>query len=105
MKCSECKHWSGNKYTDYGDCYRVIFELEPKLRNCKSTIDGLKGVPMWTPFDPHDLQYFNKNNEVKKLLRQLKTRLPEQVRVKTINKLDYFQTNKDMECKCNIIQP
>lgn len=100
MMCKDCSFWNGTKYSEWGDCYRVIFKLEPRLKNCKSTIDGVSNYYMWEPFDPNDLQYFSKNNEIKNLLRNLKKKLPDGVRVQRINKNDFFQTRRDFICKC-----
>lgn len=65
---------------------------------CRSTIEGLQNVTMWCPFDPHDLQYFSKNSDVKRLMKRAKNNLPPGVRIKKINSIEYFQTNKDYIC-------
>jgi hypothetical protein len=59
-KCSNCRHWQGNKYTDYADCYRVVGTLEPDLFQFKTAVtdewEHNVGIGFNVPFDPNDLK-------------------------------------------------
>lgn len=98
MNCINCKYWQGTKYSKWGDCMRVLFSIEPQLKQCKSTAPGLEGVPMWIPFDPNHMRYFNKNSEILSLLRKVNKHLPDKVRIVRVNKKKFYQTNKNYNC-------
>jgi len=117
-KCVKCPHWQGNSNAEWGDCYRVIKLLEPRLLKCKSITKQRFKVP----FDPHDVKYFMNDTNFVKLYRKLQRRknLPKGVRIHKVKELDttfnrqtqefgtlkpvniyYFQTHRDSKCLCN----
>lgn len=117
MQCFNCKHWQGNKYTKWGDCFRVIAKLEPKLcdyylTNDYETVEQFFSVP----FDPHELKYWIYNPHWLKLYNNVGSGCPTGVRMKVQSrddimydnkggertgklKLRYFQTHKDYSCE------
>lgn len=123
MKCHECSYWQGGKYSQWGDCYRVIGILEPRLFNCVDDNYCRFNVP----FDPHRTKYFNgsaqspyQDSNFKYLMNGVKRRknLPQGIRkrfikkkemvfneegrgvVKTLNIL-FIQTHRDLEDMCD----
>ena len=58
MNCKDCKYWQGTKRDEWGDCYRVLGTIEPKLFLCyKEIYEGAREY--WrVPFDPHDVKYW-----------------------------------------------
>lgn len=123
MKCHECPHWQGGKYSQWGDCYRIVGILEPRFFNC---VDD-NGYPFSIPFDPHRTKYLNRSAEspyrdsnFKYLMNGLKRRknLPSGIRkrfakkselvfndngVGTVKKLSilFIQTHRDLEDMCD----
>ena len=75
VKCIDCKYWQGSKHAPcfkkedhkWGDCFRVIETLEPRLMNFTSRL----GYRFNTPFDPHDAKYFIHNPGFYKLYKKL----------------------------------
>lgn len=121
MKCGECPFWKGSKYSEWGDCYRIIGVLEPRFFNC---VDD-NSYPFNIPFDPHRTKYFNRSAEspnmecnFKYLMNKLKKRkdLPSGIRKKFIKKNEivfnsesgagsvkklsmlFLQTHKEFNC-------
>ena len=121
MKCKNCKHWQGTKYSEWGDCYRVVSTLEPELENCCLTNEYGTIVGRFTlPFDPHDAKYWTFNPFWSRLYDAIG--LVDGVRAIEETKddiifdhqngervgkltLKFFQTHKEYECeshKCNL---
>jgi len=115
MKCKDCKHWQGTKYSEWADCYRIVRDLEPDLECCYLTnAHGTVTEYFTVPFDPHDIKYWNFNPIWKKLydnliLAKLGVRMVEEVVDDVIYdqsmgerigklRLRYFQTHKEYEC-------
>lgn len=117
MDCKNCKYWQGTKYSEWGDCYRVVAELEPYLLDCYQTNEhGTVDKFFEVPFDPHDAKYWINNSSWKKLYKNAYWGpLPPGVKVieETVNdvifdsqngervgklKLRYFRTHKEYEC-------
>jgi hypothetical protein len=117
MKCKDCKHWQGSKYSEWGDCNRVVAHLEPLLLDCFLTNEyGTVERFFTVPFDPHDVKYWFRNVSWLKLYTKiLPLDLPSGVRIveevkddiifdsqngERIGKLrlKYFQTNKEYTC-------
>lgn len=118
MKCKDCKNWQGTKYSQWGDCYRVVLALNPDLECCfLSNEHGTVEQYFTVPFDPHDVKYWNFNPYWKTLydamsnksIAQLGVRVQEDTvddiifdrengeRVGRL-KLKYFQTHRGYEC-------
>jgi len=66
-KCKHCKHWGGNKESNYGDCYMIIGELVPKIFSCYNDF----GYKFRVPFDPHDVKYYLNSVQFKKIYSKL----------------------------------
>jgi hypothetical protein len=128
MKCKDCKHWQGTKYSKWGDCNRVVLALEPNLGYCfLSNEYGTVERYFTVPFDPHDVKYWSVNPTWRKLYDSIiyKTNNPDLINeaggkfegVRVIEeirddiifdrhngervgklKLRYFQTHKEFEC-------
>jgi len=116
MKCSNCKFWQGRKGADWGDCYRVITKVEPKLEGSVVVNDNDVVLRRFNvPFDPHDIKYWLWNSQFMELYRnmevsQLGIRIEDTIeddilydqsngeRVGRL-KLRFIQTHKDYECK------
>ena len=113
MKCNECRHWQGTKYSTFGDCFRVVMALSPELETC-----FLDGVNFSVPFDPHDVKYWVHNELWKKMYVHLCKCATPRKGVRAVQetrddivydqkngervgrlKLTYFQTHRDYECK------
>jgi len=60
--CATCKHWQGRKGKEWGDCYRVVAHLQPKLLLCYNQIDDDTKEYFKVPFDPHDVKYWVYND-------------------------------------------
>jgi hypothetical protein len=58
MNCKDCKYWQGAKRDEWGDCYRVLGEIEPKLFLCYQNITEDTRKYWNVPFDPHDVKYW-----------------------------------------------
>jgi hypothetical protein len=132
MMCKECKHWQGTKYSEWGDCHRVVAQLQPLLLDCYQTNEyGTIERFFTVPFDPHDAKYWSGSSSWRKLYNEIPNldpwvsplrsdwKLPEGVRVivetkddiifdnqngERIGKLKvkYFQTNKNYDCEENV---
>lgn len=102
--CRNCPHWGGNKYTEWGDCFRVFLTLDPALKEVRNRFGHL----LEQPFDPHDLKYVRE--------RLPKLNLPKGVRTNTLKETDltlddegnerikrvkvvYYQTKYDYLCE------
>lgn len=74
--CKNCANWNGR--IEYGDCYCVIGELEPKLLECYSD----NGYQLQLPFDPHDAnKYYTKSSKFRVLYNKIKKQtLPDGIR-------------------------
>ena len=112
--CGNCKHWQGKE--KWGDCYRVIGSLQPKLFLCYNQLDEDTKEYFKVPFDPHDIKYWIYNDRFMTLyLMTLALSIkPGLHRVSVMEedmkydqhgaerlavvKLHYFQTNKDYKC-------
>lgn len=113
MKCKECKYWQGKVTNGFGDCYRVIQCVCPEIFEMEDD----NGVRHKVPFDPHDVKYFDNNQEfINRYKRLKKEPMPEGVRVIPIKKRDvrftedgvpivrqvellFFQTRGDYDCE------
>ena len=112
VQCKNCPHWHGRSQ-EWGDCYRIIGQLEPDLFTCKNDF----GYPFTIPFDPHDAKYFKYSMDFDKLYKPkhmpLNSGFIEVHEVKEkdilysengserlgVHKLYYFKTHKDYnEC-------
>lgn len=112
--CSNCKHWQGRE--EWGDCYRVIGSLQPKLFLCYNQVDEVTKQYWNVPFDPHDVKYWIYNERFMKLYQNITWGIwgsglicyiikeedmkydqhgAERV---AVVKLHYFQTNKYFTC-------
>jgi len=113
--CGNCKHWQGKE--EWGDCYRVIASLQPKLFLCYNQIDEDTREYFKVPFDPHDVKYWVYNNRFLNLYHKatwdvwlgsgLICYVIKEEDMKydqhgaerlAVVKLHYFQTNKDYVC-------
>lgn len=116
MQCKDCKHWQGTKYSEWGDCYRVVAHLEPLLLDCYLTNEyGTVERFFTVPFDPHDAKYWSGNSSWKTLYDRISD--PHVIIIEETKndiifdnqngerigklKLKYFQTNKEYECNAN----
>ena len=112
--CINCKHWQGKE--EWGDCYRVIGSLQPKLFLCYNQLDEDTKEYFKVPFDPHDIKYWIYNDRfmtlclmtlalsIKPGLRRVSV-MEEDMKYDqhgaerlAVVKLHYFQTNKDYKC-------
>ena len=114
--CGNCKYWQGKE--EWGDCYRVIGSLQPKLFLCYNQLDEDTREYFKVPFDPHDIKYWWYNDRFMQLYSNIvwseelmvhKVQL-DRVREEDMKydqhgaerlavvKLHYFQTNKDYKC-------
>ena len=114
--CGNCKHWQGKE--EWGDCYRVIGSLQPKLFLCYNQLDEDTREYFKVPFDPHDIKYWWYNDRFMQLYSNIvwseelmvhKVQL-DRVREEDMKydqhgaervavvKLHYFQTNRDYTC-------
>ena len=113
--CLTCKHWQGSE--EWGDCYRVIGSLQPKLFLCYNQLDEDTREYFKVPFDPHDIKYWIYNDRFMNLyimtlvlsiqpgIRRISIKEEDMKydqhgaeRVAVV-KLHYFQTNKDYTCE------
>jgi hypothetical protein len=115
MSCKNCKYWHG-RGSDWGDCYRIIGQLNPNLFTCKDDF----GNNFKTPFDPHDVKYFRYSldfineykltcNGVPQVQRMCYYVNKEKVKDIVYNDdyserlgvltLHYFRTHKDYKCE------
>jgi len=110
--CLNCKHWQGKE--EWGDCYRVIGSLQPKLFLCYNQLDEDTREYFKVPFDPHDIKYWIYNERFMKLYNNIQRNkyvgcsvIREEdmkydqhgaERVAVV-KLHYFQTNRDYTCE------
>jgi hypothetical protein len=116
MKCKDCSYWQGNKYSEWGDCFRVIGRLQPHLLSCCTTNEhGTVEKFFEVPFDPHDYKYWSLNPIWKKLydsykVDRLGVREYQDIKDDIIYdneggerlgrvKLRYFQTHKGFACE------
>ena len=116
MKCKECEHWQGNKYSTWADCYCVVAHLQPSLSDCYLTNEyGTIERFFEVPFDPHDIKYWIHNSFWHRLYLDaavtcIGVRMKEEVRDDIVYdhkkgertgrlKLRYYQTHKDYECE------
>jgi hypothetical protein len=117
MKCKRCKHWQGTKYSEWGDCYRVILALNPELETCFiSNEHGTVTRNFQVPFDPHDIKYWMEPG-FKAIYDNMKTENMAVLGVKVVEtitddiiydrdngervgklKIKYFQIHKEYEC-------
>lgn len=118
MECRNCKFWQGTKYSEWGDCYRVISQLDDDITSCYlaneyGTIERFFSVP----FDPHEVKYWIRSPSFLKIYGKIGDKLPFLgVRVEIVRKddivydtkngertgklkLKFFQTHKDYSCK------
>ena len=116
MQCINCRFWQGRKGADFGDCYRVIAKVEPKLEGSVVVNDNDVVLRRFNvPFDAHDIKYWMWNSEFMELYRNMKVsqlgiRIEDTIeddilydqsngeRVGRL-KLRFIQTHKDYECK------
>ena len=109
--CLNCKYWQGKE--EWGDCFRVIASLQPKLFLCYNQIDEDTREYFKVPFDPHDVKYWVYNERFMKLYHNVeRNKYVGRSMVKeedmkydqhgaerlAVVKLHYFQTNKDYKC-------
>lgn len=119
MKCKDCRFWQGNRYQEWADCYRVVGFLQPWLLGCYLTDEETgKDTYLETPFDPHDLPMWDKNEPFQRLMIDMVENAPEGVRFVPMTDIcivndeygwrekeeDIFfiQTHKDYECKGDV---
>ena len=114
--CGNCKHWQGKE--EWGDCYRVVGSLQPKLFLCYNQLDEDTREYFKVPFDPHDVKYWVYNNRFLNLYHKatwdvwlgsgLMCYVIKEEDMKydqhgaerlAVVKLHYFQTNKDYACE------
>jgi hypothetical protein len=122
MKCRDCKYWQGTKYSEWGDCNRVVAHLEPLLLDCYQTNEyGTIERFFTVPFDPHDAKYWSGNSSWRTLYTEILinplsthrlVRVVEETKDDIIFdnqngerigklKVKYFQTNTEYECNAN----
>ena len=105
MKCKNCPYWQGIKYSEWGDCYRVLSEIEPELLTLtKNEILGDEESPeiqFTVPFDPHDVSYWHHLEEFVILYAKALSNLPNLGIRKDYDKQHncYIQTHKDYVCR------
>jgi hypothetical protein len=116
MKCKNCKHWQGYQGAEWGDCYRILLELQPDLGDCYTTNEyGTIERFFDIPFDPHDAKYWNFDPVWKTLYDMVKidvqgVRCIVETRDDIVYdgnggertgrlKLRYYQTHKDFQCE------
>jgi hypothetical protein len=116
MKCKDCRFWQGHKYQEWADCYRVCGKLQPFLFGCYLTDEETgKETYFETPFDPHDLPLWRKNEPFQRLMLDLVQHMPDGVRAELVRvplwindeygwrevsyEIYFFQTHRDYECK------
>ena len=101
MQCKNCKHWQGNRFSEWGDCYRIVAKLEPHLLNCYREDENRPGLDLYfsIPFDPHNTEYWKHNTIFHKLLRNAiaKARDTNGIRV-DVHRWIFFQTRGDYSC-------
>ena len=112
--CLNCKYWQGKE--EWGDCYRVIGSLQPKLFLCYNQLDEDTREYFKVPFDPHDIKYWIYNERFMKLYYNIIYEYGCMIRKYIVReedmkydqhgaervavvKLHYFQTNKDYICE------
>ena len=103
MKCSDCKFWQGGKYSEYGDCYRVIVKLEPGLDGCyQDSEEGPEsGIYFKVPFDPHDVkEYWVNHPFLRKLIKDahFKALATKGIRLESQDGCTFIQTKRDYSC-------
>jgi hypothetical protein len=121
MKCSGCLHWQGNKYSEWGDCYRVISKVKPDLSCCYLLNESdIAERYFEIPFDPHDYKYWSRNPYWRTLYEdaidevvvfdkhpgvRVVTHVKDDIVFDAQNgervgklRLHYFQTNKEYTC-------
>ena len=87
IRCSNCKHWQGNKLMHDGDCYRVLATLCWSLFQCADE----NGNPFSIPFDPHSAKYFDHDSAFWGMYRGIKRRhLPIGVTMENVKERDLY---------------
>ena len=112
-KCSTCKHWDGNKYSQWADCQQVIFTMDAMNHQDRF------GNKCEAPFDPHDIRYYLSSSDIFESLKyichmmdsnQINMRVDvveeyvltmDDQGTETVKKvlMPYFQTDKHFECE------
>ena len=95
MNCALCKHWQGNRYTQWADCYWVIGQIQPKLFEEKNDRDFYFTIP----FDPHSVSDFHYNRSFHTVYKQVLKTTQDKIRIEKIKGLIFIQTRRDYSCK------
>lgn len=117
MSCKNCKHWQGARGHEWGDCYRVLADINPNILDCHQTDEyGMPTKFVEVPFDPHDIKYWRFNEKfVEEYFNAWGGELPEGVKVDARKRIEmmydrdggealrkvtlhYFMTNKNFNC-------
>lgn len=99
MKCYECAYWNVSpkrrEFQSWGDCYRVLEQLSPEIKECVSD----SGHQLQFPFDPHDAARFKFDSRFRKVCQHICSSLPKGVRVQREDGLLFFQTEQNFSCE------
>ena len=103
MNCSQCPRWQGGKYSEYGDCYRVMLKLSPNLDGCYQESEDRPDSEVYftVPFDPHDVkEYWTNHPFLRRLLKIAydKANSTDGMRTEILNGCTYIQTRRDYSC-------
>lgn len=96
MDCRHCRHWQGNRYTQWADCNWVIGILEPKLFEETNDFE----LSFRVPFDPHDVIYFSNNPkfcDIYHSAAKVNSNM-DSLRVERKGKLRFIKTREDHCC-------
>ena len=114
MKCLTCKYWQGRGRDEFGDCYRILSILEPKLLLRYKEINEDTREYWSVPFDPHDVKYWLQDgrfmadyeNALESPLIKIEAKVEEDIRYNQYNGermgnfvIYYIQTNKLFNCE------
>ena len=103
MNCAQCRYWQGGKYSEFGDCYRVVVKLSPNLDGCCQESEDRPDSEIYftVPFDPHDVKEYWTNHPFLRRLLNLAYKKAVDIdglRVEGQDGCTFIQTRRDYSC-------